>query len=61
MSSMTSGSRRLPVGLEGELMMMARVLALNRFSISRGRYWKPSSSKTGTSTGLPSTNSTMFG
>ena len=60
-SRMRSSESRLPVGLEGELMKIALVRAVIFSRMASGRYWKPSSSKTGTLTGTPCTNLMKLG
>ena len=53
--------KRLPVGFDGELIKIALVFSVNRSAMAVGRYWKPSSSYTGTKTGSPSTKRIKFG
>ena len=61
MALIGASGRRFPVGFEGELMKMARVLSAIFAVMVSGLYWKPSSSLTATVTGTPSRNLIKLG
>ncbi|OPY46562.1 MAG: hypothetical protein A4E46_00847 [Methanosaeta sp. PtaU1.Bin016] len=61
MERIVLSERRLPVGLEGELMRIALVLSVIVSAIASGLYWNPSASFTGTCAGTPPRNRMKFG